>query len=148
MSAIKQSKGDRVFNAVNIILMIFIMLIMLYPLYFTVIASVSDPYAVANGQVSLLPIRFTLDVTDVNLHPLQIVPRGILLLNQTALETLDTNSLNPNDTEYMLEPACKTYMAEGMKYSLIFIASAPLFIAYPFVQKYFVKGMMIGSLKG
>lgn len=61
MSAIKQSKGDRVFNAVNIILMIIIMLIMLYPLYFTVIASVSDPYAVANGQVSLLPVRFTLE---------------------------------------------------------------------------------------
>ena len=87
-------------------------------------------------------------VTDVNLHPLQIVLRGILLLNQTALDTLDTNSLNPNDTEYMLELARKTYMAEGMKYSLIFIASAPLLIAYPFVQKYFVKGMMIGSLKG
>ena len=40
------------------------------------------------------------------------------------------------------------HMAEGMKYSIIYIASAPLLIAYPFVQKYFVKGVMIGSLKG
>ena len=39
-------------------------------------------------------------------------------------------------------------MAEAMKYAVIFIASAPLLCAYPFVQKYFVKGMMIGSLKG
>jgi len=42
----------------------------------------------------------------------------------------------------------KAHLAESMKYSVIFIASAPLLIAYPFVQKYFVKGMMVGSLKG
>jgi ABC-type glycerol-3-phosphate transport system permease component len=35
-----------------------------------------------------------------------------------------------------------------MKYSLVFIASAPMLIAYPFVQKHFVKGIMVGSLKG
>ena len=35
-----------------------------------------------------------------------------------------------------------------MKYALIFISSAPLLIAYPFVQKYFVKGVMIGAVKG
>ena len=40
------------------------------------------------------------------------------------------------------------YMAQAMKYSVIIIASLPMLIAYPFVQKYFVKGMMIGSLKG
>ena len=42
----------------------------------------------------------------------------------------------------------QTQIAESMKYSLIIIASAPLLCAYPFVQKYFVKGIMIGSLKG
>jgi len=35
-----------------------------------------------------------------------------------------------------------------MKYSLVFIASAPMLAAYPFVQKFFVKGVMVGSLKG
>ena len=44
--------------------------------------------------------------------------------------------------------ARRAYMAESMKYSIIFIASAPLLAAYPFVQKYFVRGIMIGSLKG
>jgi ABC-type glycerol-3-phosphate transport system permease component len=39
-------------------------------------------------------------------------------------------------------------MAQVMKYSLIFISSAPLLVAYPFIQKYFVKGVMIGSVKG
>ena len=40
------------------------------------------------------------------------------------------------------------YLAETLKYALIFVASAPLLIAYPFVQKHFIKGMMIGALKG
>ena len=40
------------------------------------------------------------------------------------------------------------YIAQGMKYSVIIIASLPMLIAYPFVQKYFVKGVMIGSFKG
>ena len=39
-------------------------------------------------------------------------------------------------------------IATLMKYSLIIVASVPVLIAYPFVQKYFVKGVMIGSLKG
>ena len=39
-------------------------------------------------------------------------------------------------------------LADKLKYALIIIASIPPLIAYPFVQKHFVKGMMIGSLKG
>jgi putative aldouronate transport system permease protein len=39
-------------------------------------------------------------------------------------------------------------LAESMKYALIFIASFPVLAAYPFVQRYFVKGVLIGSLKG
>jgi len=35
-----------------------------------------------------------------------------------------------------------------MKYSLILIASLPMILVYPFVQKYFVKGVMIGAIKG
>ena len=35
-----------------------------------------------------------------------------------------------------------------MKYALIVVSSAPLLIAYPFVQKYFVAGMMVGAVKG
>jgi ABC-type glycerol-3-phosphate transport system permease component len=39
-------------------------------------------------------------------------------------------------------------MAEAMKYALIVISSAPLLVAYPLVQKHFVKGVMIGTVKG
>jgi len=40
------------------------------------------------------------------------------------------------------------YSADLMKYSLIVVSSAPILCAYPFVQKYFEKGVMIGSVKG
>ena len=303
---IRQTKADMAFDAFNTIVMVLLMFVILYPLYFTVIASFSDPYAVVNGKVTLWPVNLTLEpyenvlresriwvgyrnnlinvplgtlwnliltlptayvlskkklrgrgllatyflipmyfggglvptymqiknmglvntpytliilgglsiynmivsrvffqtsipediyesatidgasnfrqffqmalplakpiiavmalfyavgrwndyftaliyISNQNLQPLQIVLRGILLLNQTALNNINTQNLGNDDIEYMLTLARQVYMAEGMKYSLIFISSAPLLIAYPFVQKYFVKGIMIGSLKG
>jgi putative aldouronate transport system permease protein len=39
-------------------------------------------------------------------------------------------------------------IAESIKYGLVVIASLPLLVAYPFLQKYFVKGVMLGSIKG
>ena len=66
-------------------------------------------------------------------------------MNQGSLATLDPDSV---DAEMIAEMARRTYVAYAMKYSLIFVASAPLLIAYPFVQKYFVTGVMIGSVKG
>jgi len=42
----------------------------------------------------------------------------------------------------------RTGMEEMMKYSLIIISSIPVLVIYPFVQKHFVKGVMIGSVKG
>lgn len=76
-------------------------------------------------------------------QPLQLVLRSILIDNESSLVFDD----NMNETDLLLTTR-RQYMAEAMKYSVIFIASAPLLVAYPFVQKYFVKGMMIGSLKG
>lgn len=79
-----------------------------------------------------------------DLYPLQLVLRDILITSKTALANIDTTQ-----GEGVIEWAARqAYMAEAMKYAVIFIASAPLLCAYPFVQKYFVKGVMIGSLKG
>lgn len=77
--------------------------------------------------------------------PLQMVLRSILLNSQTALQQVDTSSM---DAEAIKNAARLAYMAEVMKYALIVISSAPLLIAYPFVQKYFVTGMMVGAVKG
>ena len=118
---------------------------MALPLAKPIIAVMALFYAVGRWNDYFTALIY---ISDNNLQPLQIVLRGILLLNQTALANVDTNNLGQDDIEYMLTLARRVYMAEGMKYSLIFISSAPLLIAYPFVQKYFVKGIMIGSLKG
>lgn len=74
---------------------------------------------------------------DESMHPLQIVLRNILLLGQT--EQMGTNDVG------MAE---KIKMAEAIKYSVIVISSIPMLILYPFVQKHFVKGVMIGAVKG
>lgn len=299
---LRESFGDRVFNAANIFLLAALVVLMLYPLYFTVIASVSDPHKVVTGQVYLLPRGFTLEayqnvfsdqrvwngyrntifytvagtllnlaltipgayvwskkdlfgrqalalymlipmyfsgglvptylqvkslgllnkpftlvvlgglsiynmilarvyfqnsipeslyesatidgasewdnfvaialplskpiiavialyyavgrwneyynsliyISNADYYPLQMQLRNILLLNQSLTE-IATESMSGSELE---EFERRQYMAMTMKYALIFIASAPLLIAYPFVQKHFVKGVMIGSLKG
>lgn len=83
-------------------------------------------------------------LTSRKLFPLQMVLRDILIENQQMLQALQSST-----TEGAAEAAArKAYMAEAMKYALIFISAAPMLIAYPFVQKYFVKGVMIGSVKG
>lgn len=46
------------------------------------------------------------------------------------------------------EAAARAMRAEVIKYSVIVLSSIPMLIVYPFVQKFFVKGVMIGSVKG
>jgi putative aldouronate transport system permease protein len=73
-----------------------------------------------------------------NLYPLQIILRNILLLNE-----LDPEMFDDQETQQLLQN-----MKDLMKYSIIVVASAPVLAIYPFVQKYFVKGIMIGAIKG
>ena len=74
--------------------------------------------------------------------PLQLVLRSILIQNQAALAQQVTSV----SAQVALE--AQRQLGELMKYSLIIISSIPVMIMYPFVQKYFVKGVMIGSVKG
>ncbi|HIS92510.1 MAG TPA: carbohydrate ABC transporter permease [Candidatus Alectryocaccomicrobium excrementavium] len=78
------------------------------------------------------------------LYPLQLVLRNILISNEMML----ANAALEGDAEAMATAARRAYMAEAMKYALIFIAAAPMLCIYPFVQKHFVKGVMIGAIKG
>jgi len=80
--------------------------------------------------------------------PLQMVLRSVLIQNQMLITIISSSGARELSDEAITEMARKAHMAQAMKYALIFIASAPLLCAYPFVQKYFVKGVMIGSLKG
>lgn len=77
-------------------------------------------------------------LTRSELYPLQLVLRDILIAQQQMGEFV------ADIDEQMRRLAIQ----QLMRYSLIIIASLPMFIIYPIVQKYFVKGIMIGSLKG
>ena len=84
-------------------------------------------------------------LTNSKLHPLQLVLRRILIQNQDMANQLETMSMSGEEIEALTR---RTYLAYAMKYALILISSAPLLIIYPFVQKQFVRGVMIGALKG
>ena len=75
---------------------------------------------------------------DKKLYPLQIVLRNILIVNKT----------NPTMLSDVSAAVRVQGLAETVKYALIVVASLPLLVIYPFVQKHFVKGVMIGSVKG
>lgn len=77
-------------------------------------------------------------LSDQDLFPLQLVLRSILIMNQ-----VDPTMMQ--DVEAMMQ---KQGLVDLLKYSVIVVASVPVLCIYPFVQKYFVKGVMIGALKG
>lgn len=112
------------------------------PLSKPIIAVITLYYAVARWNDYYNSLVY---VSSSKYHALQMVLRNILLESQNAINNLDMSSLT---TEQMMSAAQKTYLAESMKYSVIFVASLPMLILYPFIQKYFVKGVMIGAVKG
>lgn len=79
-------------------------------------------------------------VRKISLRPLQLVLRDILVENKVSMDML--GSIDPEQL------AVKENLATLLKYSLIIVSSAPLMVMYPFVQKHFVKGVMVGSVKG
>jgi putative aldouronate transport system permease protein len=73
---------------------------------------------------------------DSDLYPLQLVLRNILILNASG---------GGGDTALMME---RQQLANLLKYSLIVIATVPLLLVYPFVARYFTKGILVGAVKG
>jgi putative aldouronate transport system permease protein len=76
-------------------------------------------------------------LNDEKLYPLQIVLRDILISN-----SVDGMIIDP---ELM---AAKQGLSDLLKYSLIVVSSVPFMLVYPFIQKYFVKGTLVGAVKG
>lgn len=81
------------------------------------------------------PLMF---INNRRLYPLQVFLREILLQTQMTDEMVGD----------MVEIARQQKLAESIKFSLIIVSSVPALILYPFVQKYFVKGIMVGAIKG
>ena len=77
-------------------------------------------------------------VTDSDLYPLQLILRDILITGQSV----DPSTVDPESLELMKQ------IARTIQYGVIIVSSLPVLVLYPFVQKHFVKGVMIGSVKG
>ncbi|QJD85421.1 carbohydrate ABC transporter permease [Cohnella herbarum] len=105
------------------------------PLSGPIIAVIALFYAVGHWNQYFNAMIY---LKDPHLYPLQLILRDILVQNEVKIDMLgDVKSA-----------AARQGLRELLKYSLIVVSSVPLLLIYPFVQKFFVKGVMIGSIKG
>ena len=108
---------------------------MVVPLSKAIIAVLMLYYAVGHWNAYFNALIY---LSNRALYPLQLFLREILVLNTAGADTI----MDPELEEKMRG------MAELLKYALIVVSTAPILCAYPFAQKYFTKGVMVGSLKG
>ncbi|QHW30915.1 carbohydrate ABC transporter permease [Paenibacillus rhizovicinus] len=105
------------------------------PLSKPILAVLVLMYAVSQWNAYFEALIF---LKSQNLFPLQIILRNILILNSIDSSMMvDANKM-----------AAMQGLRDLLKFSLIVVATVPILAIYPFVQKYFVQGIMIGSLKG
>ena len=82
-------------------------------------------------------------ITDRSKYPLQLILREILIENQMKADMMAAGAYVD---ELLLDTQVKA--ASLIRYAVIIVSSLPVLIIYPFLQKYFDKGVMIGSIKG
>lgn len=112
--------------------------------FFKVVLPISKPilavmfliYAVGHWNSYFSALIY---LTDRELYPLQVILREVLVQQQSVV---GSSSGNVNALEQQRQ------LAEMIKYGVIIVSSVPVLCIYPFVQKHFVKGMMIGAVKG
>ncbi|HJF33845.1 MAG TPA: carbohydrate ABC transporter permease [Sporosarcina psychrophila] len=105
------------------------------PLSFPVIAVMVLFYSVGHWNSYFQALIY---LQDQDKFPLQLILRQILIQGQT---------------DDMIQATSESFLAqqlsvEGLKYAVLIVANLPMLMLYPFLQRYFVKGVMIGSLKG
>lgn len=107
---------------------------MVIPLAKPIIAVMVLMYAVGKWNDFFSGLLY---LNDVNKQPLQLLLRNVLVQN-------DSVGMSMNLAQQMNRQELKTLL----QYSLIIVSSVPVMILYPFIQKYFVSGIMMGSIKG
>lgn len=108
---------------------------MTLPLSATVMAVLSLRYAVGHWNDYFNPWLY---LTRTELQPLQIILRTILI----------QNSFDPESVTSEEDILGNKALQDLLKYSLIIVSSVPILVAYPFVKRFFMKGVMIGAVKG
>jgi putative aldouronate transport system permease protein len=110
------------------------LLVIAIPLSKAVLSVIMLYYVVAKWNEFFMPLIF---IRNNKLYPLQIILRDILLKN----EAVSQNIMNVGSLQAQRK-------ANLIRYTSIVVGTAPMLILYPFLQKYFEKGIMIGSIKG
>ncbi len=105
------------------------------PLSAPIIAVLCLFYAVGHWNEYFTALIF---LASKDLFPLQLILRDILV----------NSTIDPSLLEDAKTMAAKAGLRDLLKFALIVVASVPVLMIYPFVQKYFVKGLMIGAIKG
>ena len=108
------------------------------PLSAPIIAVMALFYGVAHWNSYFQALIY---LSNRDLMPLQIFLREILVMN----EIVDFMTLSSDEMETMVR---RQEMAEIMKYGLIVVATLPVLLVYPYVQRYYVRGIMVGAIKG
>lgn len=112
------------------------------PLSMPIIAVMCLYYAVGHWNGYFTALMY---LTKTKYQPLALVLRRILIMNEAALDEAVGADLDP---ALIANAAARANLVVTMKYALVLVASLPMLVLYPFIQKYFVKGVMIGSVKG
>lgn len=105
------------------------------PLSMPIIAVMILFYAVGHWNAFFNALLY---LSDKDKFPLQLILREILIQGQT-------NDMVKMSTESAIKQQREV---EGIKYAVLVVANIPVLILYPFLQRYFVKGVMIGAIKG
>ncbi|MBB6729839.1 carbohydrate ABC transporter permease [Cohnella zeiphila] len=110
------------------------------PLSMPIIAVMALYYGVGNWNSYFSALIY---LNDAGKYPLQLVLRQILVLQEMAAQgggAIDTSTAAAMNS--------KAEIAALVKYAVIIVATVPVIAIYPFLQRYFVQGVMIGSVKG
>jgi len=106
------------------------------PLSKVIIAVIGLFYAVAHWNAFFSALIF---LSNPELFPLQLILRNLLIIHQIHQGAMIVDPMGM---------AHRLRLADQMRYGVIVVASLPLLIIYPFIQKYFTQGVMIGAIKG
>ncbi|TBL74567.1 carbohydrate ABC transporter permease [Paenibacillus thalictri] len=112
-----------------------ILLGIVLPLSMPVIAVIILYYAVGHWNSYFNALIY---LSDRSMYPLQLILRELLIMNQMQ-------DMMSGDSD---SAARQQMLAEVLKYAVIVVSSLPVLLLYPFLQRYFVKGIMIGAIKG
>lgn len=115
-----------------------LLLSIILPLSGPIIAVLTLYYMVGHWNAYFSALIY---LTKQQLFPLQLFLRNILMVDQSA-ELLQADPETLNDYMYRLQ------LKQSMQYGLVVVSTLPMLILYPFMQKFFGKGVMIGAIKG